>query len=151
MEFLTTDINVTAACRLGAIDLTDDLRRHVKDSGVQNGLAVASTGHTTCGLLLNEWETGFLDDLRARLDALAPLGAYYAHDDLTVRTENLVGPDEPRNGHAHVAHALLGAANHSIPVRDGELLLGQWQRLIFIELDEPRPRRVTLSVMGACG
>ncbi len=130
------------------VDLTDDLRRAIKDSGVIEGCAVAFCAHTTCALVVNELEDGALDDLRARLEALVPAGVYYAHDDLERRTQNLQEAHERRNGQAHVAQMLLGGTSHAIPVSAGEPLLGRWQRLLLLELDEPKERRVVFHVFG---
>jgi thiamine phosphate synthase YjbQ (UPF0047 family) len=53
------------------------------------------------------------------------------------------------NGHSHCMSMLLGSAGESIPVRDGELLLGTWQRVLFIELDRERDRRWLVQVVGS--
>ncbi|MFN2390269.1 MAG: secondary thiamine-phosphate synthase enzyme YjbQ [Actinomycetota bacterium] len=138
---------VQADKRFGFVDVTDDLVRAIKDSGITTGLSVAFCTHTTCTLLLNEWEDGVLDDLCARLHELIPGDHYYAHDDLERRTQN-VQTNERENGQAHVIQMILGGASHAIPVEAGEPVLGRWQRLFLLELDEPHPRRVTLSVLG---
>jgi len=52
------------------------------------------------------------------------------------------------NGHAHCMSMLLGSAGESIPVADGELQLGQWQRVLFMELDRERDRRWLVKVVG---
>ena len=134
--------------RLGVTDLTDELRRAIKDSGVTDGCAVAFCAHTTCTLLINEWEAGALDDLRERLERLVPGDVAYAHDDLERRTENLQDRHERPNGRSHVAQMLLGGSSHAIPVAAGEPLLGRWQRLILLELDEPKERTIVLHVFG---
>ena len=74
-----------------------------------------------------------------------PKDGYYAHDDFTLRTQNLVD-DERRNGPAHVATIVLGGTSHAIPFVDGEPKLGRWQRLYLLELDEPKPRVVSFHV-----
>jgi secondary thiamine-phosphate synthase enzyme len=55
--------------------------------------------------------------------------------------------DESPNGHAHCLQLMLGTSQ-SIPVADGELLLGTWQRIFLVELDGPRSRAVSISVIG---
>ena len=142
------DVEILPAARLAVIDLSDELRRAVKGSGVTEGFALAFCPHTTCTLLLNEWEDGALEDLRSRLDALVPGEGYYAHDDLERRTQNLQEGHERANGRSHVAHMLLGGASHAIPVEAGEPALGRWQRLLLVELDEPKERRVSFQVYG---
>jgi secondary thiamine-phosphate synthase enzyme len=144
----THTIQVQLDARHAFLDLTDDLRRAIKDSGVTEGCAVVFCAHTTCALLINEWEDGALQDLRARLEALVPSGIYYAHDDLERRTQNLQEGHERANGQAHVTQMILGATSHAIPVSDGEPMLGQWQRLLLLELDEPKDRIVVVRVFG---
>jgi secondary thiamine-phosphate synthase enzyme len=144
----TIEVAVTAGERLGFLDLTDDLRRAVKDAGVTEGCAVAFCAHTTCTLLINEWEDGALDDLWRRVEDLIPRGIYYAHDDLERRTQNLQEGHERANGRSHVTQMLLGGSSHAIPVAAGEPLLGRWQRLLLLELDEPKERTVLFHVFG---
>jgi secondary thiamine-phosphate synthase enzyme len=149
LKAVTTALTVKPPERYAFLDLTDDLRRAVKDAGITEGLVVAFCAHTTCALLINEWEDGALDDFRRHLTDLVPHeGAYYRHDDFELRTQNL-HPDERRNGHAHVKAMLLSATSHAIPVADGEPSLGTWQRLLFFEMDEPKDRTITLQVFGS--
>jgi secondary thiamine-phosphate synthase enzyme len=144
----TTTIEVTASERYGYLDLTEDLQRAIKDAGVTEGAAIAFCEHTTAALIINEWEDGALADFRRHLTELVPHhGVYYAHDDFEVRTQNM-HEDERKNGHAHVKAMLLSATSHAIPVVSGEPTLGRWQRLIFLELDEPKERRITFQVFG---
>lgn len=143
----TTIVTTEAPRRLGFVDLTPLLEQFVAERAVDEGFALAFSRHTTCALLVNELEDGVQDDLRARLDHLFPPHVYYAHDDLTIRTQNLV-PDERANGHAHVAQMLMGGTSHTIPIAGGRLLLGTWQRLLLVELDEPKPREVVFQVHG---
>ena len=147
MRSVTVDALVTADRRHGWVDLTDELKRAIKDSGVVTGCAVAFVTHTTCALMINEWEDGVMEDLQGRLDSLVPSDAYYAHDDLGRRTQNLV-EEERRNGHAHVTQMIVGGTSHAIPVDGGEPMLGEWQRLVLLELDEPKERRVIFHVFG---
>jgi len=144
----TTTIRVQPRERLDVLDLTDELRRAIKDSGVTEGCAVAFCAHTTCALLINAWEDGALDDLRRRLDSLVPADLYYAHDDLDRRTQNLQEGHERENGRSHVAQMIVGGSSHAIPVSGGEPLFGRWQRLLLLELDEPKDRDVVFHVFG---
>ncbi len=147
MRSATFSIEVTAPSRLGCVDVTDELQRAIKDSGVSTGCAVAFVAHTTCSLVINEWEDGALEDLKQKLDAVAPIDGYYAHDDMTKRTQNIV-EDERQNGHAHVLQMIVGGTSHSIPVADAAPMLGMWQRLFLLELDEPKARTITFHVFG---
>ena len=148
MKSSTTTVTVAAQERYAFLDLTDDLKRAIKDSGVTQGAVIAFCAHTTCALLINEWEGGAQADFRRHLTELVPdEGAYYQHDDFDIRTQNL-NPGERQNGHAHVKAMLLSATSHAIPVIDGEPAFGTWQRLIFFEMDEPKDRTITFHVFG---
>jgi secondary thiamine-phosphate synthase enzyme len=148
LKSTTLTIQVNPEARHSFTDLTDELRRAIKDSAVTDGCAVVFCSHTTCTLLINEWEDGALADLRARLVALVPERIYYAHDDTERRTQNLQEGHERANGRSHVTQMILGGSSHSIPVVGGEPILGQWQRLILLELDEPKERTVVFHVFG---
>ena len=130
-------------------DITDEVADAVRESGVRNGIACVYSPHTTCSVRVNEFETGFLEDFAQLLKKLVPADDYYAHDDWDKRTENVV-PDEMGfcNGHAHCMAMLLGPAGESIPIRGGELCLGTWQRVLFLELDRERDRRWLVQVVG---
>jgi secondary thiamine-phosphate synthase enzyme len=148
LKSTTTTIEVTPPGRYAYLDLTEDLARAVKDSGVTDGAVVVFCPHTTCTLLINEWEDGALEDFRERVTRLVPEEGYFAHDDLERRTQNLDETHERRNGHAHVTAMLLSASSHAIPLAGGEPMLGRWQRLILLELDEPKDRQVVFHVFG---
>jgi secondary thiamine-phosphate synthase enzyme len=130
-------------------DITDEVAAAVEESGIRNGIACVYSPHTTCAVRVNEFETGFLEDFAAMLRRLVPHDEYYAHDDWDKRTENICEEDMAfGNGHAHCMSMLLGPAGDSIPVRDGELCLGTWQRILFLELDRERDRRWLVQVVG---
>jgi len=131
------------------VDVTDDVAGVVSRSNVRNGMALVYSPHTTCSILINERETGFLKDFGNLMDSLVPLEGAYQHDDLESRTENLEDdPHDIPNGWAHCRQSLLGAASQTIPIVDGEMMLGRWQRVFFVELDRARDRRVLIQVMG---
>ena len=150
MRSRTETVVVRPPERNGFVDLTEELFRAVKDAGVTDGCAVVFCAHTTAALLINEWEDGALEDFRARLEALVPAEVAYAHDDLTRRTQNLEDTHERPNGRSHVGQMLLGQTSHAIPVVQGEPMLGRWQRLMLLELDEPKAagRNVVFHVFG---
>ncbi len=129
------------------LDLTEDVREHVARAKVRHGQVTVMTPHTTTAVVVNESETGFLNDLRRVVGELVPVEGYYEHDDHAVRTENLQ-EDEFINGHAHVRQILVGETTVTIPVVEGELVLGRWQRILFAELDQPRARRAILHTQG---
>ena len=135
---------------LAVRDITDEVNEAVAASGIKDGIACVYSPHTTCCVRVNEFEQGFMDDFAALLKRLVPQESYYAHDDWDRRTENICEEDmEFGNGHSHCMSMLLGSAGESIPGRDGELLLGTWQRVLFIELDRERDRRWLVQVVGS--
>jgi len=135
---------------LSVRDITDEVNAAVGESGIKDGIACVYSPHTTCCVRVNEFEQGFMEDFASLLKRLVPRESYYAHDDWDKRTENICEEDmEFGNGHSHCMSMLLGSAGESIPVRDGELLLGTWQRVLFIELDRERDRRWLVQVVGS--
>lgn len=136
----------TGGC-FDAFDVTEDAERVVGESGVRNGTVLVFSPHTTCSVFVADSGRQSVESLRAVMERLAPSDDYYAHDDLDVRTENLV-EDEPPNAPAHIFHAILGRASECVPVRDGKVELGPGQRILFLELDRSRPRRYLIQVVG---
>ena len=129
------------------LDMTDLAREVVARSEVRHGQLTVYSPHTTTSIVVNESETGFLNDFRRAVELLVPEDRYYEHDDHSVRTENLQ-EDEYINGHAHCRQLMTGSTSVTVPVVDGEVLMGQWQRLLFVELDQPRERRTFFHVQG---
>jgi secondary thiamine-phosphate synthase enzyme len=147
---LHRETRLRTAGGLTVTDITDEVADAVQASGVRNGICCVYSPHTTCSIRVNELERGFLEDFAVMLRRLVPSEHYYAHDDWDRRTEN-VNPedmDEVGNGHAHCMSMLLGPAGESIPIREGELCLGTWQRILFLELDRVRDRRWLVQVVG---
>jgi secondary thiamine-phosphate synthase enzyme len=143
------DTHLRTAGGLHVRDITDEVNEAVRESGIRDGICCVYSPHTTCCVRVNELEAGFLEDFSTLLRKLVPSDAYYAHDDWDRRTENICPEDmEVGNGHSHCMSMLLGSAGESIPVRDGVLALGQWQRVMFIELDRERERRWLVQVVG---
>jgi len=128
-------------------DLTDYVRDVVGRAGVRHGQVTVYTPHTTTSIVINESETGFLNDFRRVITTLVREDEYFEHDDHEIRTENLQ-EDEFINGHAHCRQLLTGQPSVTVPVVDGEVLLGQWQRIMYLELDQARERRVFIHAQG---
>lgn len=128
------------------IDFTDQLAEVVRDSGIRTGLVNVQTRHTTTAVMVNENEPLLQEDMRRILERLAPQDRAYLHDDFSVRTVNMC-PDEEKNGHSH-CKAMFLRTSEILNVAQGELQLGQWQRVFLIELDRPKKRTVSVLVMG---
>lgn len=128
------------------IDLTETIRTLVARSGVAYGMVNIQTRHTTTAVLVNEHEPLLLEDMRRVLARVVPQAESYLHNDFTIRTTNMT-PEERPNGHAH-CRALFLTSTVTLNILHGELQLGQWQRIFFVELDHARPRTVSVMVMG---
>ncbi len=127
-------------------DITDDIKNAVKKSGILNGIAFIFSLHTTCSIKINEYEPLLLEDIGRFLKKLAPVDDYYKHNDFSIRTVNMC-EDECKNGHAHCQQTLMGTSE-LVPIKDGNLVLGTWQRVLLIELDRARERKILVEVMG---
>jgi secondary thiamine-phosphate synthase enzyme len=144
------ETHVRTAGGLAVRDITDEVLDAVRESGVSDGIACVYSPHTTCCVRITEPENGFLDSFIDLLRKLVPHDHYYAHDDWDRRTENVCPEDlEFGNGHSHCMAMLLGAAGESIPIRETELVLGERQRVLFLELDRERDRRWLVQVVGS--
>lgn len=128
------------------IDLTEQVETVVADAGIHTGLVNIQSLHTTTGIVVNEHEPLLLVDFAALLARSAPHDGDYRHDDMSSRTVNLA-PGERANGHSHCRALLLGATA-SLNVADARLQLGTWQRVFLVELDGPRPREISVLVVG---
>ena len=128
------------------VDFTEQLATVVRESGVLNGLVNVQTKHTTTAVMVNENEPLLQEDMRRTLQRLAPQDRFYQHDNFSIRTVNMC-PDEEKNGHSH-CRAMFLKASETLNVAQGELQLGQWQRVFLIELDRGKKRTVSVLVMG---
>ena len=124
------------------VDITDEIASSVAASGVRNGIVTVVSRHTTAAVRIQEAEPLLLEDLLGFLRRLAPANVHYQHNDFRIRTHHM-HDDESPNGHSHCLQFLLGTSE-SVPVVDGELALGQWQRIFLVELDGPRAKREVL-------
>jgi len=124
-------------------DLTPELHALIERAGVRAGWVIVASQHTTAAITINENEPRLLDDLQRFLARLVPKDAEYLHNDIEARGM----PDEPRNAHAHIAAMLLGATV-TVGIAAGRLALGQYQSVLFVELDGPRSRTVHVQITG---
>ncbi|MBC8521605.1 MAG: YjbQ family protein [Methanomicrobia archaeon] len=118
------------------IDITGKVKEivKIKSGGVESGICVIFTKHTTSGIIINENEAGLKRDILAFLNELIPKGRGYLHD----RIDN--------NAHSHLRSVLLGSSV-TIPIEKGELALGTWQSIFFVECDGPRRREIYVKVI----
>lgn len=115
------------------IDITAKVADIVRQSAVQEGICCVYTPHTTAAITINENDDpNVCEDILEALAKLIPEGIW-RHD----RIDN--------NGAAHIKAAIIGPSE-AIPVKEGRLMLGRWQAVMFVELDGPRERRVLVEV-----
>ena len=137
------------------IDLTEKVEDFLINIAAKSGLVNVFTRHTTIAIKINEKEDGFFQDLKDILfDKVANLKFDYKHNDTHVRDPQTICPvsegHDCLNGHSHVAQMFIGSASETIPVENGKLLLGTWQRILMFEMDRERKREVVLSFVGEC-
>ena len=118
------------------VNITRDLEKVLRKSGIHEGLVLASAMHITAGVYINDAEEGLIADIEEWLEKLAPFRADYRHHQ-TGET----------NGDAHLKNLIVG---HQVlvPVTEGKLDLGPWQQVYYAEFDGQRRKRVLIKVMG---
>tara|TARA_Y100000815_G_scaffold236393_1_gene229576 strand:+ start:103 stop:567 length:465 start_codon:yes stop_codon:yes gene_type:complete len=133
------------------IDITEEIINLIIESQINDGFVLVYSKHTTAAIKINENEPLLLKDMEEFLKRIAPKDANYNHNNFSVRTVNM-NEDECPNGHSHCAHLLL-STSESIPIIDGKIALGQWQRIFLVELDSGfskngQEREVLVQIIG---
>ena len=122
-------------------DFTEAVLEIVAKSNIKHGSVTLFTPHTTTAVVINESETGYINDFKKKIEELVPSDSYYEHDDWDLRTENMQ-EDENVNGRSHVERYNNWIYRVTLPIINSELIIGRWQRLFFVELDCARSRRL---------
>ena len=127
--------------RVEVIDLTNRVMEFVRRFNISEGLVSIWSMHTTCTLFISEFQTALLADIKRFLEQMVARDAEYLHND-----PNHSDCDR-MNADSHLRALLLG---HSLTlqVSGGEIVLGQWQRILLAELDGPRARSLRVQVWG---
>jgi secondary thiamine-phosphate synthase enzyme len=141
MKVFNTSFTLSTEDRTEVADITKLVREALQQSSVTTGIALVNTMHTTCALFVNEYQRSLVDDLMALGERLVPERGGYRHDDPRY------SDCERGNAHAHLRTALLGRSV-ALGVNGGDLTLGRFQSVIFAEFDGPRPREITVQVLG---
>ena len=141
MHVRAETITVQTEKALQILDLTDDVMARVKALGVREGTATLASLHTTCSLFVNESQAALREDMEQFLQHVVDPATPWLHND----------PEhsdcDRMNAGAHL-RALVMGPSVTLQISNGELVLGQWQRLLMAELDGPRSRTLRLQVMG---
>ncbi len=117
------------------LDVTAQVNDAVRHSGIKHGLCNIFVPHTTAAVIVSEnWDPDVAHDLLAHLQKLVPRQAGYRHGE--------------GNAQAHILSVMLGTSLN-LPVDGGQLRLGRWQGVMFVEFDGPRRRKIVVSVHQA--
>ena len=141
LKMFSRTLKVVTDSRVELYNVTDKIKDLVKSSGVKAGFLVLSTLHTTTALFINEFQAALMADVKNFLERLANREHGYLHN-----CEDC-SDCERKNAEAHIRALVLGH-NVTLPIQNGEIPLGQWQSILFAELDGPRERNVTAQVIG---
>jgi secondary thiamine-phosphate synthase enzyme len=127
--------------RIELVDLTNRVMEFVRRFNISEGLVSLWSMHTTCALFINEFQTALLSDIKRFLEQMVARDADYLHNDPKHSDCDRMNAD------SHLRALLLG---HSLTlqVSGGEVVLGQWQRILMAELDGPRARSLRVQIFG---
>lgn len=136
MKFHTEYLTFNTRRKREYVNITDDVDKALRASGMREGMILVSAMHITAGVWVNDAEDGLLADIDEWLEQLAPFRQEYRHH----RTGET-------NGDAHLKSLLV---HHEVivPVTDGKLDLGPWQQIYYAEFDGQRRKRLIIKVMG---
>lgn len=138
MDFYNTSLEFSTRGNADIVEITDEVGELLLSSGFTSGLVNIFVPGATGGITTLEHEPGVCQDFRELFDDLAPPDKDYHHNRRQVDS----------NGHSHVRAALLGPSL-TLPFRDGRLLLGTWQQVVFLDFDEiARERRIMVTFLG---
>jgi len=128
------ELSLSTSKKQEIVDITSNVKEIVKKSEIKEGVCIVYTMHASGAVIINEnWDPNIMLDILNVLDKLIPQGKW-KHD----KVDN--------NGAAHIKSAIIGPSE-SIIVKNGELLLGRWQDVMFCDFDGPRERKVLVKIM----
>ncbi|PYX87404.1 MAG: secondary thiamine-phosphate synthase enzyme [Acidobacteria bacterium] len=136
MKFHTEYLTFHTKHHRAYVHITPQVEKIVRKSGIREGMVLVSAMHITAGVYVNDNESGLIEDIDQWLDKLAPFRETYKHHD-TGET----------NGDSHLK-ALLIHHEVIVPITDGNLDFGPWQRIFYAEFDGQRDKRLIVKVMG---
>ncbi len=135
---VTEHIDFQTAGNAEMTDLTAKVAAAVERSELVAGVVVIFASGATGAVTTIEYEPGLVEDMKDALERIAPRNVEYAH--------NLRWGDG--NGHSHIRASMIGPSL-TVPFSDGKLMLGTWQQIVFLDLDNrPRYRRIVVQIMG---
>lgn len=127
------EISVSTSRRNEFVDVTGEVSKVVKESGVKEGYVHLYVPHTTAAVTINEnYDPSVKSDILNKLSDVIPAGAGYAHAE--------------GNADSHIKASIIGSSEF-VPITDGDISLGTWQGIFFCEFDGPRSRRMLIQVI----
>ncbi|MCX7606929.1 MAG: secondary thiamine-phosphate synthase enzyme YjbQ [Bacteroidia bacterium] len=136
MRSHTTYLWMHTPQKRGIVRLTQQVREELRKSGIQEGLCLISSMHLTASVIIQDNESGLHEDIFSWLEEIAPFRKDYKH--------HQTGED---NGDAHLKN-LVTHLQVIVPVTKGELDLGPWQEIFYVEFDGQRRKRVVIKIIG---
>jgi secondary thiamine-phosphate synthase enzyme len=138
MPVITNEITINTKREGDIVDITNEVQRSVQNSGLTNGIATVFIPGATGAITTIEYEPGLLKDLPDALDRLFPKNITYHHE---LRWHD-------GNGHSHVRASFL-KPDLTAPFSNKKLILGTWQQIVFLELDNGgRRRHIVVQMIG---
>jgi secondary thiamine-phosphate synthase enzyme len=136
LKVIFGEIEISTEARKQLIDITGRVERIVNDSGIEDGICLIYSLHSTTAIIVNEHESGLMDDVLKKIAADYPHGGGWRHN----RVDD--------NADAHLASIFTGPSK-ILPVKAKQLVRGTWQNIFFLELDGPRVgRRIIVEILG---
>ena len=124
--------------RRGFVNITSQVETCLRESGIQEGLALVNAMHITASVFINDDESGLLSDYDEWLEKLAP------HEPTSRYRHNLTGED---NADAHLKRQVMGR-EVVVAVTEGRLDFGPWEQIFYGEFDGRRNKRVLVKIIG---
>jgi len=138
MTVFCDEIVVQTKGEVDIVDITSDLQKIINNSKLKDGIACVFVPGSTGTITTVEYEPGLMKDIPRALQKIAPKGEHYDHHETW----------HDDNGHSHVRASLMGPGI-TIPIRNGKLIHGTWQQIVFIELDtRSRNRNLIVQIIG---
>ena len=127
--------------RIELVDLTSRVMEFVRRFNIREGLVSLWSMHTTCAIFINEFQSALLTDIKCFLEQMVARDAEWMHNNPELSDCDRMNAD------SHLRALLLGH-NLTVQVSGGEVVLGQWQRILMAELDGPRARSLRIQIFG---
>ncbi len=138
MKSLTEYLTFNTKSRRAFVNITSQIEKLVRKSGIKEGLCLVNAMHITASVFINDNEHGLHNDYEKWLEHLAP------HEPITQYEHNETGED---NADAHLKRQIMGR-EVIIAITDGELDFGPWEQIFYGEFDGKRSKRVLVKIIG---